>query len=194
VRLVSGRVVDSDGQPVADATVTPVAGGNATPADVSDGAGGYAFPIKPGATGVIEVKVEREGFEPSLVFISLDAPGDVTRTLRLHRIMRVPAGNAVQLPIDQGDPVCSDGQSYWPCRRIRVVPASTGLVTVSAEGTDVPLRLQLAGNPRTGGRVVSEQPVVELVTDVLLLDRSGRFLAELATWSGTNCGFYYYYC
>ena len=32
------------------------------------------------------------------------------------------------------------------------------------------------------------------VTDVLLLDRSGRFLVELATWSGTNCGFYYYYC
>jgi hypothetical protein len=194
-RALTGIVVDSSGQPVAGATIIPVAQSwTDTAAVTSDAAGLYMFPLRPGAAGSVELRIEKDGFEPSLKVVSLDRAQDAVATLRLYPVVRISIGDTLQLSIDAEDPVCSY-QGYWPCRRIRVTSRGTGDATISAENALAPVRLQNFAVPQEGGRVLRRYMTegAEIVLDVLLMDRSKAYAFELQTWFAGGC-FYYYYC
>ena len=194
-RALTGTVVDSGGRPVAGATIVPVAQTwTDTAAATSDAAGLYMFPLKPGAGGSVELRIEKDGFEPSLKVVSLDRAEDVVATLRIHPVMRISVGDTVRLSIDADDPVCSY-QGYWPCRRIRVTAPTTGDARISAEDAQAPVRLQSFPAAEQGGRLLSRHMTegAELMVDVLLMDQSKAYAFELQTWFAGGC-FYYYYC
>jgi hypothetical protein len=194
-RALTGTVVDSSGQPVAGATIIPVAQSwTDTAAVTSDPAGLYMFPLRPGVAGSVEIRIEKDGFEPSLKVVSLDRAEDVVATLRLHPVMRISVGDTVRLSIDAEDPVCSY-QGYWPCRRIRVTAPTTGDATISAQDAQAPVRLQFFPVTEFGGTLLRRHmtQATEIVVDVLLMDRSKAYAFELQTWFAGGC-FYYYYC
>jgi hypothetical protein len=194
-RTLTGTVVDGSGQPVAGATIVPVAQNwTDTAAVTSDAAGLYMFPLRPGAGGSVELRIEKDGFEPSLKIVSLDRADDVVATLRLHPVIRISIGDTVQLSIDAEDPVCSY-EGYWPCRRIRVSSPTTGDATISAENAQAPVLLRNFAVPQERGSALHRHMTqgAEIVVDVLLLDRSKAYAFELQTWFAGGC-FYYYYC
>jgi hypothetical protein len=144
VRL-SGRVVDSAGRSVVDARVTlmsPFA--PRTGADtVSDAAGVYALTV-PGwivsTNTTVSVTVEGDGFEFAhhSVWLGEDPPAEVTRDLRLHRLIRVNAGGRVEVPIGEGDPSCGVNLDWYPCRRVRIVAPASGTLVAELSPGDYP--------------------------------------------------------
>ena len=130
---VLGHVLDHNNNAVAGAHVVGFhADGEAE--TVSDADGAYALTV-PARQVNLSVRVEKSGFEQSLVdvFLSLNAATvDVRKDLRLYEIVRVGAGGSVDLSIRPDDPICASVQDdfAWPCRRVRVLSAFAGLLTV----------------------------------------------------------------
>jgi hypothetical protein len=137
IRL-TGLVVDRNDRPVAGARIAVSFNGRSLGETVADAAGAYAVMIDRRNTS--ELYVEKEGFEPSRLFvfppITADA-AEVTTNLRLHEILRITAGQSLGLSVVEGDSACSYtfGLEDWGCRRIRVVSPVAGQLTVEATRT-----------------------------------------------------------
>jgi hypothetical protein len=121
---VEGLVIDSIGKPVPGATVTALSLETGAPlaSTTSNDEGAYSLLFPTPATWH-PVKVEGDGFEPSVHYVTLSVESTevVRRDLRLHKIWQVRAGNTVELTIDRDDPACSDFLDEWACRTIRIV-------------------------------------------------------------------------
>ena len=119
------------------------------PEAVSDAVGAYTLTIdRQDSLAVVEVR--KDGFEPSQLYVSLGSSGaaEVKRNLRLHEILRIRAGESVDLSIDENDPFCENSLDEWWCRRVRIFSPSRGQLTVAAsvDGSAAHLiRLQLPG-------------------------------------------------
>jgi hypothetical protein len=109
---------------------------------------GFGSPILSAPDGAFEfrvsgwirggfVVVQKEGFETSYMNVTwVDArPGDtVATTLRLHAIVRIRAGETVELDILDPRVQCdADSESYPACRSIRVTSERTGRLIVRTE-------------------------------------------------------------
>jgi len=130
VRL-TGLVVDANDRPVSGAQIAVWnSDGRTSVETVADTAGAYALTIE--KQEMVEVDVQKDGFELSrlLVWLPGAAPGsEVTRNLRLHGILRISAGESVELSIAEDDSICYDLEG-WPCRRVRVVSPVAGQLTL----------------------------------------------------------------
>lgn len=130
---VTGHVVDSADRAVAGARIALLTNGRSTPLQaVADASGAYTLAIDaryvdPGDGFVLSV--EKDGFEPSWLFMAR-TPGvtELTRNVRLREILRIGAGESVELSIDADDSVCDD-MDGWTCRRVRVVCPVAGQLT-----------------------------------------------------------------
>jgi len=108
------------------------------------------------------------------VWLSGAAPGsEVTRNLRLHEILRISAGESVELPIELDDPACEDFLDEWWCRRVRVVSQGAGLLRMTVSADTVDHAFVIAG-PGIGVGPNVRVPVAagsETIVDVLLRRR-----------------------
>jgi hypothetical protein len=189
---VTGLVVEPGGQAVPGAVITRLYGGAPT-TTVTSATGAYELTLDAQPPEIVRLTVEKEGFEPSVLFIAPEGKGEERRDLHLHRILRIAVGESVRLSIGQSDSFCGPGATEWghdanarPCRRIRVVSLSEGRLDIWVKGADVEpqYRIQLAANPQEGRRSYFSTPVdagSETVVDLVLMDGPGPFLAELET-------------
>ena len=99
---------------------------------VSDLAGAYALTIPPFQSRIYAT-VEKVGYEESAISVT-GATKDFTKDLRLHRILRVNAGQHVELLRRWDDPICGyilgDDVYELPCRRVRIVSEFAGELRV----------------------------------------------------------------
>ncbi len=192
VSRVTGVVVEPGGQPVAGAVITRLYGG--LPATTVTGpTGSYELTLDAQPPEVVRLTAEKDGFEPSVFYVAADGRAEVRRDLNLHRILRLAAGESVQLSISQSDSLCGAGATEGgydpnarPCRRLRVVSSSEGRLDIWVKGAEVEpqYRIQLAANPNDGGRSYFSTPVdagSETVIDLVLMDARGPFDTVLAT-------------
>ena len=155
VRL-TGSVLDGNGNAVPGAQITATHISGSVEA-LSGAAGEYALPFDSQQVN-LPVDVKKDGFEPSRVNVfigSLGAAADRYKDLRVHQIVRVSAGQSVDLLLRDDDPVCRDpvDEFDWPCRRVRFVSPTAGRLIVvpvqdptNAAGGPA-IRMQLAGRP-----------------------------------------------
>jgi len=190
-RLI-GAVVEPDGQAVPGAVITWLYGGQPSTA-VTDATGVYDLTFDSQPPEVVRLTVEKDGYEPTVLFVAAEGKAEVRRDLHLHRIQRVAAGVLVRLSIGPSDSRCGvvatdlDANSEkWPCRRLRFVPSSSGVLRISVkdEGASPKYRIQLAANPSDGNQSYFSTPAdagSEAVVDLLLLDTGGPFDPVLET-------------
>jgi hypothetical protein len=190
---VIGRVLDIRDATVAGAYVSGFHADGVSDT-VSDLDGAYAL-IVPSRQINLSVRVEKAGFEPSSVdvFLSLNAStADVNRDLRLYQIVRVNAGDSVDLPIRPDDPICASVQADfdWPCRRVRVLSAFAGRLTVvptldpSTLGPGPVVQMQLPGVPDVFPPTALNVAVgagSETIVELLLLARGTAHTTTLHT-------------
>jgi len=130
IRL-TGLVVDGNDRPVAGARVDVSFNGRRLGETVADAAGAYAVMID--RLDSVSIDVDKEGFEPSWLFASTSSgAAEVTKNLRLHEILRITAGQSLDLSVVEGDSACPYyfGLEEWLCRRIRVASPVAGQLTV----------------------------------------------------------------
>ena len=159
---LTGTVVEPDGQAVPGAVITWLYGGQPSTA-VTDATGVYGLTLDSQPPEVVRLTVEKDGFEPTVLFVAAEGKAEVRRDLHLHRIQRIPVGESVRLSVGPSDSHCgvfatdvdSDFEK-WPCRRLRFVPSSAGVLTIwiKDDGSGPQYRIQLATNPSDGGRVL----------------------------------------
>ena len=189
---LTGVVVEPGGQAVPGAVITRLYGGRPA-TTVTDATGGYDLTLDSQPPEVVRLTVEKDGFEPTVLYVAAEWKTEVRRDLHLHRIQRLAAGGSVRLSIGPSDSHCSvfatdvDSDSEkWPCRRLRFVPSSSGVLTiwVNDDGSGPQYRIQLATNPNDGGRSYFSTPVdagSETVVDLVLMDNRGPFETVLQT-------------
>ena len=189
---LTGVVVEPDGQAVAGAVITWLYGGQPSTA-VTDATGVYGLTLDSQPPEVVRLTVEKNGFEPTVLFVAAEGKAEVRRDPHLHRIQRAAAGGSVRLSIGPSDSHCgvfatdvdSDSEK-WPCRRLRFVPSSSGVLTiwVNDDGSGPQYRIQRATDPNDGGRSYFSTPVdagSETVVDLVLMDNRGPFETVLQT-------------
>jgi hypothetical protein len=126
---LTGRVLDGSEQPVPGARVAVSREPRVPIETISDGAGRYSlsisYPSRP-----IWVHAEKEGFDGSLLSVWVDdSVREATRDLRLYRIVRITAGDSVELSLGPDGPLCGfeDQLGDWTyCRRVRIVAPRSG--------------------------------------------------------------------
>ena len=180
---VTGHVVDSADRAVAGARITLLVNNESTPIEAFADAGGvYTLAIDPRYADPgddILLSVEKDGFEPSRVVV-WRVPGYevTTRNVRLHEILRISAGESVELSITEDDSVC-DEMDGWSCRRVRVVAPSAGQLTVEVpDGSSGPhFVIRWPGPPYYDYRSFFRMPVAagsETILDVILVGGLGH--------------------
>ncbi len=145
---IRGQVLDDASRPVANARISSLfpSGGmvGVSPA-LSSSDGAFEFRAA-GWTRGLDVTVDKESFETSIVRLSwLDAQaGDTVATnLRLHAIVRIPAGESASLTILDQRLQCSDDSESLPaCRWVRVRAYRAGRLVLE---TRAPFVLGYAG-------------------------------------------------
>ena len=189
---LTGVVVEPDGQAVAGAVITWLYGGQPSTA-VTDASGVYGLTLDSQPPEVVRLTVEKDGFEPTVLFVAAEGKAEVRRDLHLHRIQRIPVGESVPLSVGPSDSHCSvfatDVDSdfeKWPCRRLRFVPSTAGVLTIwiKDDGSGLQYRIQLAADPSDGGRSYFSTPVdagSETVVDLVLMDNRGPIATVLQT-------------
>jgi hypothetical protein len=177
---LAGLVVDGKDRAVPAARVAIHGSNDSTLAEtVADAGGVYSVAIDSRrATGL--VTVERDGFEPSrhFPFPGGEAAGELKRDLRLHEILRINAGESIDVSIVEGDSSCSAISELedWTCRRIRVVSPAAGQLTVEVPShfAQPYCRIQLS-NPRSdysSSLRIAVAAGSETILDVLLIGGS----------------------
>ena len=162
---LTGLVVEPDGQAVPGAVITWLYG--ALPSTtVTGGTGAFDLTLDSQPPEVVRLTVEKDGFEPSALYVAAEGKAEVRRDLHLHRIQRITVGESVSLSIGPSDSHCSilatDVDSErWPCRRLRVVSPESGMLTmwVYVAPSGPRYRIQLAANPDDGARSSFSTPV-----------------------------------
>ena len=189
---LTGVIVEPDGQAVPGAVITWLYGGQPSTA-VTDATGVYGLTLDSQPPEVVRLTVEKDGYEPTVLFVAAEGKAEVRRDLHLHRIQRIPVGESVPLSVGPSDSHCSvfatdvDSDSEkWPCRRLRFVPSSSGVLTiwVDDDGSGPQYRIQLATDPYDGGRSFFSTPVdagSETVVDLVLMDNRGPIATVLQT-------------
>jgi hypothetical protein len=187
---VTGQVVEPGGPAVPGAVITWLYGGQPSRA-VTGATGAYELTLDTQPPEVVKLSVEKDGYEPSVLYVAADGRAEVRRDLHLHRILRVAVGGSVSLPIGPSDSFCGNDADRGydpdakPCRRIRVGTSSEGRLDIWIKGADVErYRIQLAADPQQGGRSYFSAPVEagsETVLDLLLMDSNGPVVAVLET-------------
>ena len=182
---VTGLVVEPGGQAVPGAVITWLYGG--LPATTRTGATGeYDLTLDSQPPEIIRLTVEKDGFEPSVLYIAAEGKAEQRRDLHLHRILRIAAGDSVRLSIGPSDSFCGGDTNARPCRRIRVVSLSEGRLDIGVKGAgvDPQYRIQLAANPDEGRGSYFSTPVdagSETVIELVLMDTGGPFDTVLET-------------
>jgi hypothetical protein len=190
---VTGLVVEPGGAAVPGAVITRLYGG--FPATTVTGpTGSYELTLDAQPPEIVRLTVEKDGFEPTVQYLTAEGKSEMRMDLHLHRIVRIATGESVRFSVGPGDSFCNarlnggsfDLTSAWPCRRIRVGSISEGQLSFSIRDATLgqSYRVQLAENPAEGQRSGFTTPVSpgsETIVDVLLLDRSGSFTAVLET-------------
>lgn len=151
---VGGIALDEEGRAVTGATVSVfpfVFGGNPTSKTATtDARGSYQIEFEAmqdsiGSVGY--VGAQRDGYQRDGHILR---PGtDILQNLRLYRIRRVTAGEAVAVTVLPNDPPCGFDDE-WVCRIFRLTAASSGRLQVSLE--------KHTGGPSTGLEVSIAQP------------------------------------
>ena len=189
---LTGVVVEPDGQAVPGAVITWLYGGQPSTA-VTDATGVYGLTLDSQPPEVVRLTVEKDGFEPSVLFVAAEGKAEVRRDLHLHRIQRIPVGESVPLSVGPSDSHCSvfatevdSDFEKWPCRRLRFVPSTAGVLTIwiKDDGSGLQYRIQLAADPSDGGRSYFSTPVdagSETVVDLVLMDNRGPIATVLQT-------------
>ena len=190
---LTGVVAEPDGQAVPGAVITWLYGGLPS-TTVTGGTGAYELRLDTQPPEIVKLTVEKDGFEPTVQYLTAEGKSEMRLDLHLHRIVRIATGESVRFAVGPGDSSCNarvtgagfDLTSAWPCRRIRVASISEGQLNFSIRDASLgpSYRLQLAENPAEGQRFGFTTPVSagsETIVDVLLLDRSGSFTAVLET-------------
>ena len=169
---LTGLVVDGNDGPVAGAQIAANDVSGRAAETVADAAGAYAVTID--KQDSVAVTVSKDGFESSLLYVWLSgavAGSEVARNLRLHEILRIRAGDSVEVSIVEGDPSCDDLEG-WPCRRIRVVSPVAGRLTLEVPFSPAPF-FNIIGPPPDGGSgwflSVAVAAGSETVVDVMLV-------------------------
>ena len=127
---MSGHVLDGLDNGVSGARVSVMHMDGPMVESVSDSAGAYALAI-PAFQQRIYAVVEKSGYEESVIKV-VGATNDITRDLRLHHILRVTAGQTVELAGRSDDPICGIDDYEFPCRRVRIVSQFAGQLRVDA--------------------------------------------------------------
>jgi len=129
---LTGQVLDGRDRAVEGARVSANVGGQRVET-VTDAAGAFAL----AATDYTSMfEATKDGYEQSWHPVDLsnaEPGGRVLKNLRLHEILRVRAGDTVEVWIKPDDPLCSsesDPLESYPCRTVRVVASVTGLLRV----------------------------------------------------------------
>ena len=126
-----GQVIDGFQEAVSGARVSAAYEGGQVET-VSDQAGEYALTLPPFQSRIFAT-VEKSGYEES-GFPVTGATRDFTKDLRLYRILRVTAGQPVELAKRWDDPICGyvlgDDVFDLSCRRVRIVAPSAGQLRV----------------------------------------------------------------
>ena len=91
---LTGTVVEPDGQAVSGAVITWLYGGQPSTA-VTDATGVYGLTLDSQPPEVVRLTVEKDGFEPTVLFVAAEGKAEVRRDLHLHRIQRIPVGESV---------------------------------------------------------------------------------------------------
>ena len=183
---LTGVVVEPDGQAVAGAVITWLYGGRPSTA-VTDGTGVYELTLDTQPPEVVRLTVEKDGFEPSVLYVAAEGKPRLRRDLNLHRIQRIAVGESVRCRSAPATPSAaslppSDSHTT-PSQAVpaaRVVSSSEGRLDIWVNGDDVEpqYRIQLAANPNDGGRSYFSTPVdagSETVVDLVLMDARGPF-------------------
>jgi hypothetical protein len=146
---VAGTVTDGANVPVAGASVA-FWSENQRAITFTDGTGAYQAELRSVFNGT-DAFVEKEGFEPGSHWVSLDPGRETVRSLRIHRIVAINAGEPLHLQLRPDEGACGFDLEFW-CRRIRVRSTSTGTLTMRVDrdgpGPDVSL---VIGMPHATG-------------------------------------------
>jgi len=189
---VTGLVVEPGGPAVPDAVITWLYGGQPSRA-ITSATGAYELTLDTQPPEVVRLTVEKDGYEPSVLYVAAEGRKEERRDLHLYRIHRIGVGESTTLSIGPGDSHCGVGRDTdpgsdpdaRPCRRIRVGSSSEGRLDIWIKGANVDqYRIQLAADPQQGGRSYFSIPVdagSETVLDLVLVDSKGPVVAVLET-------------
>jgi hypothetical protein len=118
-----GRVIDQDGRSVAGARVTVTRGETVIASALSDSFGDFELQLATPAK--YELRVETDGLEAYREPIQVQRPGKRSQLFRLYPVLRVAAGERVELALGPEDMTCG-AFDVWVCRTIRVRAAKAG--------------------------------------------------------------------
>ena len=137
-------VVDDRQVPVSSANLTFISP-NGPVTITADADGAYDVHVTPYRVPGLEVVLEKPGYERTTHFIAVEVGAEVRHNLVLPAILRVPAGNSIQLSLNPDDPSCGFDDEFL-CRTVRVTSSSTGTLTleVVADRADARLGIALA--------------------------------------------------
>jgi hypothetical protein len=169
-KRIVGRVLDTSDTPVPGASLTfNTFRGPMTV--MSDAAGSFDVTVDTWISG-LDVVMEKPGYERSGRWISVGAAGEVVHDLRLHRIVRVAAGDSLRLSIRPDDPTCGFDFEFL-CRTVRITAASAGRLTAQVvpdrAGTQLGLALSSDFIPRLSTSPLSMEVTAFSETSVNVL-------------------------
>ncbi len=151
---MTGAVVDDDGRPIPNATLTRWFGFYEQQSVSTDGSGKYRLQF--GASRGSEAGPP--GAQNSVAFVTLEAPGyalmsqyilaptnEFVHSFRMHRIQRIAAGTSAQMTIAPDDSVC--GWDWSPgretvCRFLEISVPANGTLTVEVAPLDGSSKLE----------------------------------------------------
>jgi hypothetical protein len=170
---IRGLVLDDASRPVSNARIgrPPFHSGGMVGVSpvLSSSDGAFEF-LAAGWSRELDVTVDKESFETSIVRLSwpeAQAGDTVTTNLRLHAIVRIPAGESARLTIVDQRLQCSDDSESLPaCRTIRVRADRAGRLVLE---TRAPFVLSYAGWSSEQLHVDVASPG-EVIVNVALLD------------------------
>ena len=133
---VSGFATDDDGRPVPGVRVTlaPWKFGQVPPriSLVTDARGFYEAQfeaMRDAVGGVGNAVAEQSGYETHAHYLGPAVPQEITQNFHLYRIRRITPGESVALVVRPDDPSCGFDDE-WVCRRVRIVAARAGTLTI----------------------------------------------------------------
>ena len=138
---LSGLVIDGNDRPIPGAALRFYSGPGVVTA-ASDSAGAYAVVLDRPTHG-FDVWVEAGGHETASHFVAYRSSPEWVYDVRMHRIERMAAGNAVALSLKPDDPLCGFDLEYR-CRKVRVTPESAGLMRLRVHADAPSTRAWLA--------------------------------------------------
>jgi hypothetical protein len=139
--MMSGKVTDEDGAPIAHAFVRVGQDGELA-TTYTDETGGYRLAFSMRTRIPAQVSVGATDFEASLRELRV-ASTDPQYDARLRPRVRIDAGATVHLVIASEDGLCypvridsNDPDRSWPCRLLHVTVGRAGVLHVTVEGDD----------------------------------------------------------